>query len=692
MTRLYICASNSMKRDFKKRPTAKFKALEKLTKGEAREEAQALREGIKYHDYLYYEKNQPKISDAQYDKLFRRLQDLEQKFPEFESDDSPTRRVAGRPVTKAKPVEHAAPMLSLHSAADKEEIARFDQFVKRHADGRAVGYFLEPKFDGVSVELVYEDGQFQRAATRGDGERGDDVSAILKTSKDVPKRLRGTKRVPQLLSVRGEAYLSKRAFQRLNKERLLEGLPPFANPRNAAAGILHRLEPATARWPLELVAYDVLKVQGGELKTQHDAWKQLARWGFKASSPAARARKLDDIAKYHRRLEQRRERLPVEIDGVVIKLDDLSTARDLGTRHRSPRAALAWKFEPREEVTVLEDIVVQVGRTGTLTPVALLAPVDVGGVTVSRATLHNEREVHRKDLRPGDTVRIKRAGDVIPEVVERVKSPRRRGRKFSMPKKCPACGAKVVQEGPNYFCPAGISCPGQLVGSLTHFGSREALDIAGLGEETARQLVERDLVHDVADLYRLTVEDLQSLEGFAEGSARKLRNAIQGAKRPRLDRFLYALAIRRVGERTARTLAREFGSLRRLREAEEDQVGRVVGPVVARSVRKFFDDAAHKRILQRLEKYGVKPQDMPVQKKAQTLKDKTFVFTGTLSESTRNEAKEAVEARGGRIASSVSRNTDYLVVGENPGSKLAEARRNRVRTMDEAGFRKVLGR
>lgn len=680
------------RREFKTHPHAKFKALGRLTKKEAREEAEALREGIEYHNYLYFEKNQPVISDALYDKLFRRLQDLETKFPEFRSPTSPTQSVGGQPKKNRKPVEHAAPMLSLHAAAGPEEVARFDEFVKRQCNGQVIHYFLEPKFDGVSIELVYENGEFRRAATRGDGQRGDDVSDNLKASKDFVPRLPRSKNLPAFLSVRGEAYLSRKAFMEINKERLLENLETFANPRNAAAGILHRLDSrVTRRWPVELIVYDILDVEGIELKTQQEVWRQVEKWGFKNSQPAERTNSLDGVYRFHERLEQARDNLPFEIDGIVIKVDDRQAAERLGTRHRSPRGALAWKFAPREEVTVLEDIVVQVGKSGALTPVALLSPVDVGGVTVSRATLHNEQEVRRKDLRVGDKVRIMRAGDVIPEVVERVGTTRgRRGSQFSMPKKCPVCGTSIVKEGANFYCPAGITCPGQLVCCLTHLASREALDIEGLGAETARQLVEQELVRDVSDLFELAVEDLQSLTGYAVGSATKLYESIQAAKRPRLDRFLYGLAIRHVGQRTARLLAQEFSSLGKLREASEDRIARVAGPVVAHSVRQFLDSPANMRVLKRLEKSGVRVQGMPVVKSRQVLKGKTFVFTGTLSHYTRDEAKEAVEVLGGRAASSVSHNTDYLVVGANPGSKLTDAESNGIKIITEPQFEKLL--
>jgi DNA ligase (NAD+) len=681
------------RRDFKNHPQAKFKALNRLTKNEARDEAEALRKGIEYHNYLYFEKNQPVISDALYDKLFRRLQELEAKFPELRSLTSPTKSVGSQLKKNRKPVKHAAPMLSLHAAAGPGEVARFDEFVKRHCKGQTVHYFLEPKFDGVSIELVYENGEFRRAATRGDGQLGDDVSDNLKASRDFAPRLPRSKNIPAFLSVRGEAYLSKKAFQQINKERLLENLETFANPRNAAAGMLHRLDsPVSRRWPVEIIVYDILDVEGIKFKTQQEVWKQLGKWGFRNSQPAERTNLLDGIYTFHETLEQGRDNLPFEIDGIVIKVDDRLAAERLGTRHRSPRGALAWKFAPREEVTVLEDIVVQVGKSGALTPVALLSPVDVGGVTISRATLHNEQEVRRKDLRVGDKVRIKRAGDVIPEVIERVGSARgRRHSRFSMPKKCPVCGTAIVKEGANSYCPAGITCPGQLVCCLTHWASREALDIEGLGEETARQLVERELVRDVSDLFELTVEDLQSLTGYDVGSATKLYESVQAAKRPRLDRYLYGLAIRHVGQRTARLLAQEFSSLDKLREAREAHIVSVAGPVVARSVRLFLDNPKNRRVLKRLERSGVQVLDMPVLKSRSVLKGKTFVFTGTLSHYSRDKAKEAVEALGGRAASTVSRNTDYLVVGVNPGSKLTEAESNGIKIINESQFEKFLG-
>jgi DNA ligase (NAD+) len=680
------------RRDFKKHPVAQFRPLSRLTSKEARMEVGALREGIEYHNELYYVKNRPEISDALYDKLFRRLQALEKKFPALRSPASPTQRVGEEPRMERALVAHAAPMLSLHAAADEMEVGRFHELARRASGGKSVRYFLEPKFDGVSVELVYRDGAFERAATRGDGHTGDDVTRNLKAGRGFPQRLRRSGIRPNFLSVRGEAYFTKSVFLELNKQRIVENLEPFANPRNAVAGILHRLEHAD-HFPVDVVVYEILHADRPKPAAQRKVWEQLKKWGFRNSRPVGQASSLDGVCKFHHKLEDKRDDLQFEIDGIVIKIDDLATVDRLGSRHRSPRGALAWKFAPRQEITTLEEIVVQLGKTGVLTPVALLAPVDVGGVTVSRATLHNEREIHRKDICPGDRVRIKRAGDVIPEVVERISVPRRpRGKTFHMPKKCPACGTAIVHEEANHYCPAGINCPGQLVCCLTHFASREALDIEGLGTKTARQLVERGLVRDVSDLFRLSVNDLESLAGFAAGSATKLHQSIEDAKRPRLDRFLYALAMRHVGQRTARLLAQEFRTLNAVREAAEDRIARIVGPVAGHTVRQFFDLARNKRVLRRLEQAGVHVENMPTLKGSRQLSATTFVFTGTLEDYKRKEAIEAVEARGGDAASSVSGNTNYVVVGANPGSKLRDAERLKVKTIDETEFKKLLGR
>jgi DNA ligase (NAD+) len=681
--------------DFKNNPKTKFKDISKLSERQARDEIEALREGIEHHDYLYYVKNQPKISDAVYDKLFRRLCELEEAFPKFQSGTSPTKRVGAPPLDKLKKVKHTEPMLSLNAALQEQEVQKFDKFVRRNADGKKVEYVAEPKFDGLSVELVYRDGTFQYGATRGDGETGEDVSDNLKTIRSVPLHLRNGEKLPPLLAIRGEVFMPRKAFQKLNKARIERGENPFANARNAAAGIVRQLDPKNvADKPLDIVFYEPLRIEGKQFSSHWQTLNTLPEWGLKTDSHNKKCSSIEDVGKYHQKLLQQRDDLDYEIDGIVVKLNDYELRDKLGTRQRSPRWALAWKFPPKAEVTTLEDIVVQVGRTGMLTPVALLEPVDVGGVTVSRATLHNADEVKRKDVRPKDKVRIARAGDVIPEVVERIpEQGKKRAKLFSMPKKCPVCGADVYKEGAYYFCSATLSCQPQLVGRIIHYASREALNIEGLGDETVKELVRRGMVTDVADLYNLSTDQLKQLEGFADRSARKLHKAIGSAKNPRLDRFIYALGIRHVGEHVARVLAREFRSLDALRQASLKDLRAIeeIGDEIARSVKNFFEQKENKKALARLLEAGVKVQDMPARKTEQPLEGKTFVFTGQLDKYTRKEAQDRIETLGARAASSVSGNTDFVVAGEDPGSKLDEAKKQGVKIIDEKKFAEMVG-
>lgn len=681
--------------DYKRRPAMSFKDIDTLDKREAHERIKTLREDIARHDYLYYVKNAPEISDAAYDKLFRRLQALEKAFPEFRSETSPTQRVGGPPVESLETVPHAAPMLSLQAVLDSQEVRRFQDRVADRLGAQTIGYVLEPKFDGLSVEVVYEKGKFIRGATRGDGERGEDITANLRTVRSLPLRLRNPSTAPTFVAARGEILLSKAVFQRLNKARIERGEEAFANPRNAAAGTSRRLDPAAvARYPLDIVFYDILKIEAPTPPTHWDELRQLSEWGLKTDPHNKRVSSFEDIQRFHSRLERARDELDYEIDGVVIKVDATAHRKKLGQRERSPRWALAWKFSPREEVTTLEDIVVQVGMTGILTPVALLRPVDVGGVTVSRATLHNEDEIRRKDLRIGDTVRVARAGDVIPEIVERIThAARRRARAFKMPRHCPACGTTVVREGAYVICPAGLACPAQLHGHLVHYAARDALDIRGLGEKTARQLVERELVKDLADLYQLSVYDLKSLDGFAEKSAEALHQAIHNATSPPLERFLYALGIPHVGAHVATLLAHAYEDLHALRHARLDDLCTVpgVGPKTAQSVHRFFQEPKHKRVLDRLRRAGLKPQ--PIERKpkeAASLAGQTFVFSGALENLTRSEAKRRVESLGGRVTTSVTGKTDYLVLGTEPGGKLDEAKKLHVRIIDEEEFNRLL--
>jgi len=680
--------------EFKKNPNTEFKDLKKLTREEARDEVEALREGIEYHDFLYYVGNQPEISDAVYDKLFHRLQELEQAFPELQSDTSPTQRVGAEPLDELKKVDHAAAMLSLNSALEEKQVKNFHDFIHRHSEGKSVEYVLEPKFDGLSVEVVYEKGCFRYGSTRGNGEVGEDISENLKTIKTLPLHLQKTTGIPDFLSVRAEVFMDKKGFQQLNKERIEKGLEPYANPRNSAAGAMRQLDPKNvAGRPLDLFFYEILKAEDNEKFSSHwEVLRKFFKWGLKTDSHSRKATSLNDIKAYHQHLSDQREKLDYEIDGIVIKVDSYELRLKLGVKQRSPRWAYAWKFSPKEEVTILEDIVVQVGRTGMLTPVALLQPVDVGGVTVSRATLHNEDEVKKKDVRPGDKVRIARAGDVIPEVLERVgEKKRKRENPFSMPKKCPACGADIYREKAYYFCPAGLSCASQLIGKIIHYGSRNAMDIKGLGEKTAKDMVEKCLVKDIVDLYKLRVEDLLELEGFAQKSADQLQRAIQEAKKPRLDRFLYALGIRHVGRRIARVLANKYRSLDPLRKATLNELENTeeIGPEIARSVTQFFAEKTNRQILKDLEEEGMKIRAMPEKQRISAFKGKTFVFTGKLENYTREDAQRRVEDLGGRASSSVSGETDYVVAGKNPGSKLEDAQRHKIRILDEEKFKEL---
>ncbi len=683
--------------DLKNNPPAVFKDVKKLTPARARGEVEALREAIDHHNYLYYVKSDPKIADAAYDRLFRRLLELEDAFPELQSPTSPTRRVGTAPVSELRKVRHTAPLLSLNSVLDETEAEDFDDFIRRNVDGKPVHYVLEPKFDGFSVEVVYRDGLFAYGATRGDGTTGEDISENLKTIGPLALRLQrpAGEKPPAFLAVRGEVIMSKKSFLKLNKEKVERGEAPFANPRNAAAGTMRQLDPKkVAAMPLDIFFYDILGVEGREFASHWEELEQLPAWGLKTDSHSRRAETFEEVKRYRDKLGEERDSLDYEIDGIVVKLDDLRLRDEIGMRERSPRWAMAWKFPPKKEVTTLEDIVVQVGRTGILTPVALLSPVDVGGVTVSRATLHNEDEVLKKDLRVGDKVRIARAGDVIPEVIERIPEPGgKRGQPFAMPKTCPVCGTAVLREGAYYFCPAGLSCRAQLIGHILHYASRYAMNIDGLGEKIAAQLVDREMVKDVADLYALGTGGLLELEGFAEKSAENLQRSIRSAMNPKLDRFLLGMGIPQVGRHVARVLAEKYRSLEKLEKAREDDLRETpgVGPEIARSVAEFFSEEKNRAVLRKIWQAGVVVEAMPESPRGRALEGKTFVFTGELAGLKRSEAQALVAELGGRAASSVSKSTDYVVVGENPGSKYDDARRLGVTVLDEAAFRKLIG-
>nr|MDP2496952.1 NAD-dependent DNA ligase LigA [Candidatus Palauibacterales bacterium] len=533
---------------------------------EAEERIEELREQIRRHDYLYYVENRPEISDAEYDRLFRELQELEEAFPGLRSEDSPTQRVGGEPLDELPSVEHTAPMLSLDSGTEPEEVREFHARVLRSLGEEAeVSYVLEPKLDGASVEVVYRDGRLERAATRGDGVTGDAITENVRTIAAVPLRLRTEDRpAPEALAVRGEVFMRLGAFDALNRRLDEEGEEPFANPRNATAGSLRQLDPGvTAGRPLDFFAFEILASEGVDLDTQWQALSALREWGLPVNERVDRTDGPEGIVAYHAALAGEREELDYEIDGVVAKLDDFDRRRELGSTSHHPRWAFALKFPPRQEVTTVRRIVPSVGRTGVVTPIAFLRPVDVGGVTVSRANLHNREQVAEMDVREGDRVRVHRAGDVIPQVVERMSGDEEdeedRAEPFRMPDACPSCGAELVERGPYTFCPNAFECPAQLAGRLEHFGSRDALDIEGLGEETARLFVSEGVVETLPGLFDLTVDQVEALEGFAETSARNLVEAIEASSTVELRRFLYGLGIPEVGSTVARDLARHFG-------------------------------------------------------------------------------------------------------------------------------------
>lgn len=664
-----------------------------MDRDEAARELECLRREIEHHNYLYYVKDAPEISDEEYDRLFRRLLALEDAFPDLVTPDSPSHRVGAQPAEEFRPVPHRVPMLSLQNAMDEGEMRDFEVRLKRFL-GRddAVTYVIEPKFDGLSATLVYENGVLVTGATRGDGFTGEDVTSNLRTVRTVPLRLQSSHHIPRLLEVRGEVILPVARFEELNREREARGEPPFANPRNAAAGSVRQLDSSvTARRPLEFYAYTVGASEGLEVASQWDLLQALRDLGFKVTDLARRVVGIEEVVSKYRWLLSLRDQLPFELDGTVVKVDSFALQRELGEVSRSPRWAIAYKFPPRRAVTRVERIIVQVGRTGVLTPVAVLAPVKVGGVTVRRATLHNEDEIARKGVMEGDFVTVQRAGDVIPEVVE-VLVARRDGseRPFAMPKQCPSCGEPVVrEEGEAARRCVSSSCPAQLKERIAHFASKRAMDIEHLGDRLTEQLVERGLVRDVADLYALRFEQIEALERMAAKSAQNLLEAIEKSKSRPLAAVIHALGIRLVGEAMARDLAAHFGKIDALMDASEEDLMRVegVGPTVARSIKAFFDSPANREVIRRLRESGVRMEHSAPRDEADPeFAGKTYVFTGTLTTMTRERAQALVLARGGKVASSVSRKTDYVVAGADAGSKLARARDLGVTVLSEAEF------
>ncbi|MGO9804163.1 MAG: NAD-dependent DNA ligase LigA [Steroidobacteraceae bacterium] len=668
--------------------------------GDPAARAAELRAQLKQHDYRYYVLDDPSVPDAEYDRLMRELRALEAAHPELVTPDSPTQRVSGTPSSAFGEVVHRLPMLSLDNAFSDDEVRAFDRRIhERLARQGELDYVAEPKLDGLAITLIYRHGALTRAATRGDGVTGEDVTANVRTIRSVPQRLHG--RALPLIEARGEVFMPLRGFERMNARAAQRGEKVFVNPRNAAAGSLRQLDPAiSAARPLDAFFYGLGELEGAQLPAGQTQLLELLReLGLPVSPDVRTVHGVEGCLGYYRELGARRSRLPYQIDGVVYKLDSRADQERMGFVSRAPRWAVAHKFPAEEALTVVKDIEFNVGRTGALTPIARLEPVFVGGVTVSNVTLHNIDEVHRKDVRVGDTVTVRRAGDVIPELVGVIleKRPQPAPPQVELPARCPVCGSQVLKvEGEAVArCTGGFTCRAQRQEALRHFASRRALDIEGLGDKVIEQLVERELVRSPADLYSLSTAQLAELERMGEKSAANLVAAIAESKETTLPRLLYGLGIREVGEATALALARHFGTLEALMRASEEQIQRVedVGPVVAAQVAAFFASEDHRRVIKALRNKGVKWPDMehsPVGSAGAPLAGKTFVLTGTLTGMSREQAQEALTLRGAKVAGSVSKKTSFLVAGADAGSKLKRAQQLGIEVLDEQQFAQLL--
>ena len=657
-----------------------------------------LRNIIEYHNKRYYQQDNPEISDAEYDRLMRELQDLEYQYPDEHLESSPTQRVGAAPLNKFAAFNHPSAMLSLANAFSSEEINEFDNRIKRLAEVDSISYIVEPKLDGLAVNLIYEKGVFTRGATRGDGTTGEDVTQNLKTISSLPLKMKqsGDKPIPSFIEIRGEVYIESEPFQKLNRRRINEGEEPFANPRNAAAGSLRQLDSKiTARRPLNVFLYHVGEVKGISFSSHGEVLKALKDWGFPVNPMIEQAKDIQECIQYFDNIVKKRENLPYEIDGVVLKVNDLALQNILGSVSRNPRWALACKFPAAQATTVVKEIIVGVGRTGVLTPVAIMEPVNVGGVMVSRATLHNEDEIIKKDIRIGDTVVIQRAGDVIPEVVKVITSKRKGMEKeFKMPAQCPECNSHIVRlEGETAHRCINLSCPAQIKEHIKHFASRGAMDIEGLGEKVSAQLFDAKLIADPADLYFLTKEQLVALDRQAEKSAQNLIDSLEKSKNPPLDKFIFALGIRNVGERTAKLLAARFGSIEYLIDAQIEDLTTIneIGPEIAASILNFFHEPKNKEVMEKLRKAAVRPQKKEITA-GNALQGKSFVLTGTLTSMARNDAKLIIENLGGSVHASVTKKTTYVVAGSEPGSKLDKANSLGITVLDEKEFLKLIGR
>ncbi len=661
-----------------------------MNKQEAKKEIAKLREQINYHNYKYYVENNPVVSDYEYDQLLKKLEDLEKKFPEFVTSDSPTQRVGGEPLDGFTSVVHKVPMISLDNAYSYDELREFDTRVQKNAG--SVEYIVEPKIDGLSVALIYEKGVFVRGATRGDGTKGDDVTMNLRTIHSIPLRLRGN--LLMNVEVRGEVYFPIDGFKKMNKEQEKKGEQVFANPRNAAAGSLRQLDPKiVAQRPLDVYIY-YISDSDKEPSSQEQALQILRDSGFRVNPLIKKVRDIEEAIKYCEDLEKKRETLNYEIDGAVLKVNSLAQQKELGSTIKHPRWAIAFKFTAKQATTKLLKIAVQVGRTGVLTPVAELEPVQVGGVTVSRATLHNFDELKRKDIRIGDTVLVERSGDVIPQVVKSITEKRiGKTKPFKIPQSCPVCKSSVVQSDDEVAvrCPNKM-CPARLKWRIKYYASRDAMDIENLGESTIDKLIDKGLIDSIADLYHLKKEDILTLEGFKEKSAQNLLDSIEHSKQQSLSRLLYGLGIRHVGKYAAQILAATYHSLDEVGSASVEELGQIfgLGEKTAEAIATFFATEENQLLIEKLKDIGIQTKEK-TSKEELPLKGKKFVFTGGLLTLSRPDASKLVEQKGGLVASSVSKDIDYVVTGSDPGSKYEKAKKIGVKIIDEAAFKKLVG-
>ncbi len=659
---------------------------------------QELREQINHHNHLYYVLDNPEISDAEYDRLFDELLGLEKRYPGLITSDSPTQRVGAKPLEEFKTVRHSLPMLSLNKAASEAEFLDFHRRVLELSgeSKKKIRYTVEPKFDGLAVELVFDRGIFRLGSTRGDGTVGENVTLNLRTIKPIPLRLIGALN-PDLIEVRGEVIMNKGDFETLNKKREKMGEPLFANPRNAAAGSVRQLDPrVTSTRPLNMFAYGIGRIEGRKLTNHWDCILYLRQAGFKISQYVELCESVEQVKAYYQRLLELRNDLAYEIDGIVIKVNEFSVQAKLGELSRSPRWAVAWKFPAQQENTKIRDIIISVGRTGALTPVAMLEPVRVGGVEVSRASLHNEDEIRKKGVRIGDTVVIQRAGDVIPEVVKVVESKRTgRERKFSMPERCPVCGSKAERPlGEAIHRCTGIACPAQIKENLAHFVSKGAMDMDGLGYKFLEQMVDRKIIQDQADLYFLKKEDVMKMDRMGDKLAENLLNAIDKSRGPSLTNLIYALGIRNVGYHLAGLLAKNFRSIDNLAKQTTEDLIQVheIGPIVAESIYNFFHNPKNLKVSEKLRRGGVRFPVEEVETREGSLSGKTFILTGGLDSFTREEARRIIEDMGGGMSSTVSKKTDFVIVGKDPGSKYDNALKLGIKALNEDEFKKLIGR